>query len=127
MIILINEIYPKLKKYLQDNSKYSPLVTKKTLKQSKKFPMVVITEEDNSFHFGTTKTKKREIVSSLAYKVEIYAVDKQIGNKIVSNVEIVEELEKLVDDVLGNSYGFDRLSCRPTPNLDETIYGVTMR
>lgn len=34
---------------------------------------------------------------------------------------------KLVDDVIGRRYRMIREYCKPTPNLDDTIYRITMK
>lgn len=124
-ITLLDDIYVDLKNYLLLNSIYEPKVLKKSLQQYNKFPLVTITEEDNVFNSGDTT--KSQIISSLTYEINIYSTDKVNNNTTISNVEIVRELQKLCDDIMSKEYKMNRISCRPTPNLDETIYRVTMR
>lgn len=124
---LTTHIYKVLKEYLSVNSKFNPTVVKKSLKQSNKFPLVVLTEENNIFKEGTLKYKSREIIDTIYWEINIYAIDESNGKKIVSNAEICDELKSLIDDVMSKRYGLTRVSCRPTPNLDETIYRITMR
>lgn len=121
------EICNNLNSYLQENSKYSPLVLRKVIRQADKFPLVTIIEEENSFSSATTRNKVQEVVSNLYYEINIYATDIKTKDKTISNVVITDELKKLVDDVMSVHYGLRRTSCRPTPNLDSTIYRITMR
>lgn len=121
------EISNNLNSYLQANSQYNPLVLRKALRQSDKFPLVTIVEQNNTLDTVTTRNKKQEFVSNLYYEINIYAVDIRTEDKTISNVVITDELKKLVDDVMSIYYGLKRTSCRPTPNVDSTIYRITMR
>ena len=122
---IYDKIFQILKQFLQNESQYSPIVSKMELRQSDKFPLVVITEEDNSYLIGTTRLE--ETKSKLDYEINIYATDKNVNNTLVSKQEIARELAGLVDNVLGYNLKMIRRSCRPTPNLDKNIYRITMR
>lgn len=128
--MIINlEIYDKifqiLKKFLQEESAYNPLVSKMPQKQSDKFPLVVITEEDNSYFSGTTRFE--ETRSKVDYEINIYTRDVAIDGKKISKLEVAKELKELVDNVMNCNLKMRRRSCRPTPNLDKDIYRITMR
>lgn len=120
-------IYKDLREYLLANSEYKPDVVRKPLKEVNKFPRVVLTEENNIFKEGTLKYKAREVIDTIYWEINIYATDVNKGNRIVSNAEVCDELKSLIDNIMSKRYGLTRLSCRPTPNLDETIYRITMR
>ena len=122
---IYDKIFQALKQFLQTESLYSPIVSKMELRQTDKFPLVVITEEDNSYLTGTTRLE--ETRSKLDYEINIYATDKKVNNTLVSKQEIARELAGLVDNVLGYNLRMIRRSCRPTPNLDKNIYRITMR
>ena len=122
---LTNQIYKDVKEYLQANSKYAPRVTQKSLRQSDKFPLVTVTE-DNNTHF-LVSTDYKSTTDQLFITINIYAQDAAIGNETISNVNIARELMRLVDNVMANKYHMLRSDCRPTPNLDETIYRITMK
>lgn len=126
-IDVTNNIYKDLKSYLVEKSKYNPTVVRKSLKQSDKFPLVVLTEYNNVFKTGTLHYKSREVIDSIYWEVNIYATDKVIDNSIISNSEICDELKYLIDNIMSKRYELTRISCSPTPNLDETIYRITMR
>ena len=123
-IELTNQIYEDLESYLTEKSKYSPRVVAKSLKQSDKFPLVVVTENNNSTSLASTDFKDNTDIINIS--VNIYAQDKAIGNEIIADVVIARELMKLVDDVVGVKYKMQRIDCRPTPNLDNSIYRITM-
>lgn len=128
--MIINlEIYDKifniLKKFLADESQYNPIVSKQELRQSDKFPLVVITEEDNSYLTGTTRFE--ETKSRLEYEINVYATDKNINGNIVAKQVIARELVGLIDNVMSYNLRMIRRSCRPTPNLDNSIYRITIR
>lgn len=124
-IDLTNQIYKDVKNYLTEKSNYSPRVTQKSLKQSDKFPLVTIIENDNKNEIADTLFK--ETTDKIFLTVDVYAQDKPYGNSVVSNVNIVRELSALIDDVIGKKYKMLRTSCKPTPNLDNSIYRVTMK
>ena len=124
-IELHDKIYKILKDFLEAESKYKPFVTKLPQKQSNRFPLVVITEEDNAFLTGTTRFE--ETRSKVDYEINIYTTDTVIGNKKISRLEVSKELKGLVDNVMNCNLKMRRRSCRPTPNLDKEIYRITMR
>ena len=128
--MIINlEIYDKifniLKKFLADESQYNPIVSKQELRQTDKFPLVVITEEDNSYLTGTTRFE--ETKSRLEYEINVYATDKNVNGNMVAKQEIARELVGLIDNVMSYNLRMTRRSCRPTPNLDKNIYRITIR
>lgn len=122
---IYDKIFNILKDFITSESKYNPIVTKMELRQSDKFPLVVITEEDNAYLTGTTRFE--ETRSRAEYEINIYAVDKKFEDKIVSKQEVARELMGLVDNVMNCNLKMMRRSCRPTPNLDKNIYRITMR
>ena len=128
--MIINlEVYDKifkiLKDYLVAESKYNPIVSKQELRQSDKFPLVVVTEEDNAYLTGTTRFE--ETRSRTEYEINVYTTDTKVDNQIVAKQEIARELVGLIDNVMGYNLKMIRRSCRPTPNLDKNIYRITIR
>lgn len=124
---ITNIIYNTLKTYLQAKSVYSPKVLKKVLQTNDKFPLVTLVEQNNIFNLGTTKIKKREIIDAVYWEINIYAVDQTNGTNIISNAQICDELKILIDKVMSDYFQLDRTMCEPTPNLDSSIYRITMR
>lgn len=124
---LTDKVYTILNEYLVSRSQYSPRVLKKALKQTEKFPVVVLTESNNIPIHQTTKTRFRETVSNIYYEINIYARDMAVGTNKISNAEICNELKVLTDKVMNGYFQFERTLSEPTPNLDNTVYRITLR
>lgn len=118
-------IYNDLKEYLKSASEYEVNVTKYSIKEADRFPLVIITEEDNVLEDSTFS--KLETTSRLYYEINIYTKDLVISNEIVPAMKVAREISQKVDYLLGYKLKMDRLSCRPTPNLDDSIYRITIR
>lgn len=123
------EVYSVLKKYLTDpeTNPYNPSVTKlyKATIDKKKFPLITIEEITNTLSQRTLGAN--ESISTVVYEINIYAINKIINKEEVGNMTIARELSALVDNVLGEYYKMRRIYNSPTPNIDETIYRITMR
>lgn len=122
---LLNRVYADLKEYIEKNSRYSTRVLKKSLKQTDNFPLIIITQDDNSNELITTDFK--ESIDKIYFSINIYAQDISYNNITVSNVNVAEELACLVNQIMQKQYKMKRTSCKPTPNLDDTIYRITMK
>lgn len=124
-IDLYDEIFDYLSAYIKKDDTYNCIITKQSLQESNKFPLIVFTENQNSLYRADTTF--RETLSSVYYEVNIYTKDKSVGGKKKYAMEIAKELSQQVDYVLGNKYKLSRTYCSPTPNIDNTIYRITMR
>lgn len=124
---LTDKVYDVLNEYIVSRSSYSPRVLKKALKQTDKFPVVILSEINNMPIQQTTKTRFRETVSNIYYEVNIYARDMAVGTNTISNAEICNELKVLTDKVMNGYFQFERTLSEPTPNLDNTVYRITLR
>ena len=119
-------VYTKLKESLQTNlPDYGIEITKLSKKQADRFPLVVFTEEDNVL--STTTLNREETFSDLYYEINIYTRDKVINGEKCYAIDIARQISAEIDKVLNKQYHMDRLFCRPTPNLDNSIYRITMR
>lgn len=118
-------LYQNLKKHLKENLGYDFEITKLSKKQTDRFPLVVFTEEDNALSFSTLR--REETQSILYYEINIFTTDKTISGKKYYAVDIARDISRHIDTVLNKKYHMDRLFCRPTPNLDDSIYRITMR
>lgn len=116
-----DEIFEYAQKYIKDNSKYSPKVLKTPPQETKVFPLVVISELDNTLE--DENLTKGDQKFKLEYEIEIYAIDKGSLSKQI----IIQELKKLVNDVFDNHYGMYRRACNPTPNADRNVDKLYMR
>lgn len=124
---LTDKVYDVLNEYIVARSSYSPKVLRKALTQTDKFPLVVLTESNNISIHQTTKTRFRETISNIYYEVNIYARDMAVGTNKISNAEICNELKVLTDKVMNGYFQFERTFSEPTPNLDNTVYRITLR
>lgn len=92
--------------------------------------LIVLEEIDNRIGLATTRLE--ETISNINFEVNIYCPNDVVAKEndeitALSKMEQARELRKLVDDVLGGYYKLTRTFCQPTPNLDNTIYRITMR
>lgn len=124
----LTEIYDVLKDYLtRVDILYKPTISKKyiDLVNRDNFPLVTIEEMENNTRNATFGGN--ESVSSLVYEINVYAIDKKYDTDIVSNINICRYLVQKIDYVLSECYHMRRIQVRPTPNIDTTIYRITMR
>lgn len=121
-----NFVYDVIKLQLEEVLKdYEIIVLKKSKQEEDRFPLVVVTEEDNFISSSTLNNE--ETNSKLYYEINIYARDKIVNGDLMYDMEIARKIASEIDAVLNLKYKFNRISCRPTPNLDDSIYRITMR
>lgn len=124
-IQVFDKLFDNLKNYIQECDVYSATITKKPLKQNDKFPLIVITEEDNvnfssDIHFTDT-------ISKGYYEINIYTQNKMIDGAMHYDMEIAREYSAIVDNYMSRKLKAVRTYCSPTPNVDNSIYRITMR
>ena len=112
-----------LKEYLSFKSLYSPFVTSNS--NMNIFPKVVVEMADD--REIKTDTKRFNVISSKYIEINIYAQDKTVGTKKVSGRTIAREIETHIKNYMGEYLNFKRTLDTPTPNLDTTVYRITMR
>ena len=103
----LKQTYPKLK------------VTNDYVETSATFPLVTVVESDNYTHLGTQDADLEDHAVNIAYEINVYANDtnmKTTAKRIASAVD-AEMLNNL----------FTRTFMGKTPNVDRTIYRITMR
>ena len=118
-------IYKEIRKYLKDNLDYEVVVTKLSKQEADRFPLVVVTEEDNALRSSTLN--REETFSRLYYEINIFTRDKVIDGATRYAIDLAREISVNIDKVLNKKYHMNRTACRPTPNLDNSIYRITMR
>ena len=116
-----DEIFDYAEKHIKDNSKYSPKVLVTPPEETKVFPLVVISEVDNTLE--DENLTKGDPKYKIEYEIEIYAIDK--GG--IAKQTIIQELKKLVNEVFDEHYGMYRRACLPTPNADRNVDKLYMR
>lgn len=112
------EVRKGLKEYLERNSKFKPKVMNSP--KGNYFPKVVVMKIDDREISSTTL--RLDVKSSITFEIDIFA--KEQG---VSEVSIAAEIEELVKEYMGTICGFKRTLDKPTPNIDTSVYRITMR
>ena len=85
-----------------------------------KFPCVCIYEADNRTYRTSQDTDLQEHHASVMFECNVYS-DKQVGKKAEARA-----IAKLIDTTMQNMK-FTRTFFQPLPNLDRTIFRITMR
>lgn len=117
-----NRLTKDLIEYLQiDLQKYGCKVFNKPM--GEEYPLVVVEQVEDS-DMGLVDPTER--ISYVAFEINIYTQPKIIDGNVLNEIEVSEYIQDIIATKLGN-LGMKRLSCRPTPNIDTTLYRVTMR
>ena len=115
-----DQIFQYGKKYIKENSKYSPKILKST-QQDKIFPFISIKEiRDDLYDENLDKTDQR---FNIGYEIEIYTMTR--GS--IAKEEVAEELKGLVNDVFDTHYGLRRTLNKEIPNVDLNVFRWGMR
>lgn len=122
---IINQIYADLKEHIESKSEFGARVLRKALRKSDRFPIVVVELFSNISREATLDFKEQ--VDELRLKISIYAKDKQVGGKIISDVMQANELAVLVDQIMSKKYRFQMIKTEEEPNIDNTIYRLSLR
>lgn len=86
---------------------------------SESFPLVSVVQTDNYTHLGTQDAELEDHAVNVTFEINVYANDskkKSTAKKIASAVD--EEMLKNL---------FTRIFMGQTPNVDRTVYRITMR
>ena len=119
----MQEVFEIVHGYLNDESEYKPLVTKRAPLQSTTFPVVEV--RGLEFPLDST-TRKEEESNRLTVTINIYAIEKVIDGKKVSSLQVAEELAFLVDKVM-NELNFTMTANEEVENADKNVYRRFMR
>lgn len=120
---IYDEVRNGLKNYLSQNSTYKPSV--KPFASGNDFPYVVFEKINDTER--ESDSSRNTVISSIEFEINIYAKDMSIQNKMVAGRSIATEIEESIKRYMGDRLGFKRNYDRPTPNIDETVYRITMR
>ena len=105
-----NIILSNLRKYLTDNSIFSPKVLPKSSKNVSDFPTILFRERSNVNDLAHTSMDRTQVVNNISAYVEIYTQDKIVGNTKYASKYISDELKFLVFDFF-DAYGAERTGC----------------
>lgn len=108
-----------IREYLEENSKYQPKVLARA--DSDTFPKVVVNQELNNPNWQTMCS--REIVQRHTVTLDIYARDTDEADSIT----IAEEIQDCLYNLMSKELKMKITFSRPTPNVDNSIYRITMK
>ena len=113
------KLYPELKEYVEQNSIYSPLVTKVYTEQSKVFPIVTVQLVRERQKFGNLTWGEKRYPFRI--EINIYSNDKTIDNKKVSKIAITDEISDIVETYFNDSCKVSLFREDDIANIDGTI------
>ena len=119
MTELSDYVFKYLKNYLQEKNEYTPVVS--TLSKGTKFPLVVFDIADDKE--SDRSTHRIDSFSSIVYEIDIYAKAKDN----ISERTIARSIEKDIKHVMGKVLGLRRILDKPTPDVDVSVYRITLR
>ena len=103
----LKQTYPKLK------------VVSEYVETMAEFPLVSVVEEDNYTHLGTQDGELADHAVNVMFAVNIYTHGK-------NKKSIAKQIASTVDATMLNNL-FTRTFMGQTPNVDRTVYRITMR
>ena len=117
-----DKIFLEYKKFIEENSIYSPRVVKSFTYKSTYFPII------DFKHYDSSETNARtldqiEYYDEEVFTIMIYAQDK--GN--ISRNVIINELKELTNTFMSLKMNMQRTSCRDLPNLDADVGRLLMK
>lgn len=112
------KVYQLFKRFVSTNSKFKPKVLKKPAGDT--YPKVIVQK------ISDVSTAVIDPHSLLGFEFNIYTKDLEFDGELLDSMEVAEELESLVKAFMGN-LGFKRIMDKPTPNVDQTIFRITMQ
>jgi len=122
---LYNQTYNELKTYIIANSIYLPTVLKDAPLQLNISPLVTMSRPESTF--ADENLHKGEQKFNVTFEINIYVKTKEINGQTISKNIIAKELRGLVDEVMFNQYGMNRITDRPIPNLDDDVLRIFLR
>lgn len=118
-------IFPQMKKYVEEKSIYSPLVTKAMPQESKVFPIVPtkllpITNKYNNLSYG-------EQTYTFSIDINVYSQDRTIDGKKISKRTICNEISNHVVDFFANNYHVTIRTELDALNTDSSVHRNIIR
>lgn len=122
-IELYEGLFNSLREYIKENSKFQIHVMQKP--NSELFPKVIVEEIMNVSAVPTHY--RMESLSNITYEINIYAKDAEIDGDFEDSMDIARYIQSIVSDYMEHKIHLKRVFCEPTPNIDDTVYRITMR
>lgn len=89
------------------------------IESSANFPLITVVQTDNYTHLGTQDAELKDNAVNVAFEVNVYTNDPKKKTTAKTLAEVVDT------EMLNNL--FTRTYMGQTPNVDRTIYRITMR
>ena len=129
MIDIYEEIFDDYKKYITENSEYSPKVFKYNTNTSTYFPLITFILANNIDTDNCT-IDNIEFYEQQYFTINIYAKNKNIVkdnlSKVIASQIIIDELTRLTNQYF-KGLNMKRTLCSPTPNLDTSVLRQTIQ
>lgn len=113
-------LFNKFKKFMTDNSKFSPNIYTKAPKNAPDFPVIVFRESSNTEDTRYKTLDRSQTVNQITDTIEIYTKDMDIDNVRYASKTIMSELKYLVFDFF-QSIGATRVACEPVEYSDYQV------
>lgn len=104
-----DQLFDEYYHYIKENVNYDVDVSKKSIPEILKFPLVVMREASNTNQTQGTSTNRQEVVDLLTYQVDILTKDNIVEQQLIPSLEIQKELKYLTFQFFFNK-GFIRTS-----------------
>ena len=114
-----NKVFEVLDEYLTTMCEYAPSVVGRA--DTGTYPKVVVTFEQGNPAWQSNGVF--EYVCNNTVTIDIYANDEPL----VSSLEIAENIRNHVFECMSRKLGYRLTFSKPTPNIDESIYRLTMK
>lgn len=113
-----SKLFKQYKEYINENSQFAPKILKKTPQSLTYFPTILMKETTNNTSVQTTNCQ--EFIDNLAYTIEIYTKDSNIGNTIYASDIVMRDLQYLTFEFFKNMK-FNRDLCVAAEYIDKNI------
>lgn len=119
----MQEVFNVLYGYLNDESEYSPLVTKNAPLRPTKFPVIEV--KGRELPFDST-TNDEQAINTLDVTINIYAIEQTFNNTKKSGMQIAESLVMLVEKAM-SEMKFTLVGNEEVENIDKNVYRRLLR
>lgn len=119
------KIYPELKRYIEENSKYEPLVVKNKPSISKKFPIIPVKLLPSQSTYGNLSYTQERF--NFGIEIDVNAQDRTVDNEIISKRVICEEITSLIIKYFKENYRVTIYIDSNATITDETIHRALIR
>lgn len=120
--IVFNRIFETLKTHIENSSLNAKVYSKPS---GDTYPMIVITPIENSSLDRSKNFEERK--SLIGIEINIYTTPKVINEEYLDEIQISEYIQDEISNIMENHFSALRVTCQPTPNIDESLYRILMR